>query len=93
MVVRDFSRWILVRLNIKKQQEFDEADEEELRGKSSPFGVLGFFFLFFVVFFVGMLESLLVYSNVRQFLWDARYARHFLRDASSSVLHDPIFCC
>ena len=33
LVVRDFSRWILLRLNIKTQKEFDEADEEESRGK------------------------------------------------------------
>ena len=39
-----------------------------------------------------------VYSSVRMFLWDARYVRHgryarhvrhFLRDASSSILRDP----
>ena len=31
MVVKDFSRWILICFNIKKQKDFDEADEEELK--------------------------------------------------------------
>ena len=32
MVVRDFSRWILIQFNIKKQKDFDEADAQEERG-------------------------------------------------------------
>ena len=37
LVVKDFSRWILLRLNIKTQKDFDEADEEESRGKTVIF--------------------------------------------------------